>query len=150
MKLFTHQYEVLKDTKQCNRVAYYLDMGLGKTYVGAEKMVQLGNRINLIVCQKSKVNDWINHFLTHYREPYIGVIDLTVKGAIETIIKWDFNFPCVGVINYELAWRRKQLLQLENFTLMLDESSLIQNEQAKMTKFVMKLQPSNVILLSGM
>ena len=45
MKLFNHQYVVLNDTEQYNRVAYYLDMGLGKTYVGSEKMIQLGKKI---------------------------------------------------------------------------------------------------------
>lgn len=53
------------------------------------------------------------------------------------------------VINYELAFRRKELLQLKDFTLMLDESSLIQNEQAKRSKFIMKLNYKNLILLSG-
>ena len=37
MKLFKHQQEALEQTKDLNRVAYYLDMGLGKTFVGAEK-----------------------------------------------------------------------------------------------------------------
>jgi SNF2 family DNA or RNA helicase len=56
----------------------------------------------------------------------------------------------VGVINYELAWRRPELLKLKDFTLMLDESSLIQNKTAKQTKFIVnKLKPANVILLSG-
>ncbi len=55
----------------------------------------------------------------------------------------------VCIINYELAWRRKDLLKLRDFTLMLDESSLIQNKTAKQTKFILKLQPTNVILLSG-
>ena len=147
MKLFTHQYEVLKDTKQYNRVAYYLDMGLGKTYVGAEKMIQLGKRVNLVICQKSKVNDWVEHFIDNYD---LDVFDLTQKKGIEFMfISIGHGIPTIGVINYELAWRRKDLLKLYDFTLMLDESSLIQNEQAKMTKFVMKLQPSNVILLSG-
>lgn len=59
------------------------------------------------------------------------------------------NIKLIGVINYELAFRRKQLLYLENFTLMLDESSLIQNEQAKRSKFIMKLNYKNLILLSG-
>ncbi len=58
--------------------------------------------------------------------------------------------PIVGVINYELVWRRPELSKLKDFTLMLDESSLIQNEQAKRSKFILKkLQPANVILLSG-
>ena len=56
----------------------------------------------------------------------------------------------VGVINYELAFRRPELAKLKDFTLMLDESSLIQNEQAKRSKFILKkLKPANVILLSG-
>ncbi|WP_260445183.1 SNF2-related protein, partial [Listeria cossartiae] len=32
---------------------------------------------------------------------------------------------------------------------MLDESSLIQNESSKQSKFILSLQPDNVILLSG-
>ena len=56
----------------------------------------------------------------------------------------------IGVINYELAFRRPELAKLKDFTLMLDESSLIQNEQAKRSKFILKkLKPANVILLSG-
>ena len=54
-----------------------------------------------------------------------------------------------GVINYELTFRRKILKTLSGFTLMLDESSLIQNENAKRSKFILGLNPDNVILLSG-
>lgn len=46
-------------------------------------------------------------------------------------------------------WRRSELLQLKDFTLMLDESSLIKNSTSNRTKFIMKLNPTNVILLSG-
>ena len=56
----------------------------------------------------------------------------------------------VFVINYDLIWRRKELSNLKDFTLMLDESSLIQNETSKRAKFIIKkLDPTNVILLSG-
>ena len=55
----------------------------------------------------------------------------------------------IGVINYELTFRRKILKTLSGFTLMLDESSLIQNENAKRSKFILGLNPENVILLSG-
>ncbi len=48
------------------RVAYYLDMGLGKTFVGSEKNDEAGKRINLLVCQCSKVQDWIEHFQENY------------------------------------------------------------------------------------
>ena len=147
IKFFPHQQKALDDTEGFDNVAYYLDMGLGKTYVGAEKMIQIGNKVNLIVCQKSKVQDWVEHFINNYD---LDVFDLTQKKGIDFMfINIGYDIPTIGVINYELAWRRKQLLQLENFTLMLDESSLIQNQKAKQTKFILKMKPKNVILLSG-
>ena len=57
--------------------------------------------------------------------------------------------PAWGVINYELTFRRPELKKLKNFTLILDESSLIQNTTAKRTQFIMAMDPANVILLSG-
>lgn len=82
-----------------------------------------------------------------YYEYYI-VYDLTKKGAIEEFLS--FDGLSVGIINYDLLWRRKQLSQLKDFTLLLDESSLIQNEKTNRAKFVLnKLQPNNSILLSG-
>lgn len=148
-KLYQHQTDVLNQTKDQNRVAYYLDMGLGKTFVGAEKMNRLGARVNLLICQKSKIQDWIDHFVSNYK---MTVYDLTdakeLKMYLEAVSDC-LDWRLVGIINYELAWRREDLLKLKNFTLMLDESSLIQNRTAKQTKFILKLQPANVILLSG-
>ncbi|MBC1345191.1 ATP-dependent helicase, partial [Listeria welshimeri] len=55
----------------------------------------------------------------------------------------------VIIVNYERAWRRPELAKLTDYTLMLDESSLIQNESSKQSKFILSLQPDKVILLSG-
>lgn len=156
MKLFPHQEEVLKKTEQYGSAGYFLDMGLGKTFVGSEKMKQIGNTVNLIICQKSKVKDWMDHFRTYY--PEFKLYDATShlkadKRSYEYGFWMNYRnntmFPSVVFINYELAWRRPELLKLKDFTLILDESSLIQNLKAKQTKFVMKLNPANVILLSG-
>ncbi|MBO5843501.1 MAG: DEAD/DEAH box helicase [Bacteroidales bacterium] len=139
LQLLTHQIEALEETKQFNRVAYYHDMGLGKTFTGAEKLHVFNNEYNLLVCQKSKVNDWVEHFKEYY--PELNVIDYTKSKAV--IDKG------VIIVNYELCWRRPELMSLRNFTLILDESSLIQNESAKRSKFILKMLPKNVILLSG-
>lgn len=141
MELFKHQQEALEQTKDLNRVAYYLDMGLGKTFVGAEKMKVMNSPVNLIVCQKSKIQDWIDHFNEHYaveeRSAFQKdlIFDLTNKKEFERFINeaeqattdnWIqdeltgeyYSEPCLypfnvlGVINYELAWRRKDLLNL--------------------------------------
>lgn len=58
-------------------------------------------------------------------------------------------YMVIGVINYELIWRRPAFYSLRDFTLLLDESSLIQNEKAKRTKFIIDIAPENVIMLSG-
>jgi len=139
MQLFPHQQKALDETRDFNRVAYYLDMGLGKTFVGSEKLKTFGTKQNLLICQKSKVDDWIEHFQTYYEG--LNIIDYTKKGAVPS--------KGITIINYELTFRRKELLDLQNFSLMLDESSMIQNETAKRSKFTLKMQPDNVILLSG-
>ena len=151
MKLFDHQIQSLEKTKGQNKVAYYHDMGLGKTYTGAEKMIQLGAKINLVVCQKSKVKDWIDHFDKHYYIDFL-IFDLTNKTDLEAFMSYQKQeelFARIGVINYDLIFRRKELLQLKDFTLILDESSLIQNSIAKRTRFIMRMNPKNIILLSG-
>ena len=156
MKLYPHQTEALTATKDYKRCAYYHDMGLGKTYTGGEKLIQLGAKVNLVICQKSKIADWVEHFNSNYPNYY--VLDLTTKKGYElfTNILSDVGkggatySGLILVINYELAFRRPELSKLTDFTLMLDESSLIQNEQAKRSKFILKkLKPANVILLSG-
>lgn len=110
-------------------------------------MMQLGAKVNLVVCQKSKVEDWCEHFLNNYA---IAVYKLTdgIYAFISSLERMPDGIR-VGVINYDLLWRRKELLTLENFTLICDESGLISNETAKRTKAVMKLKAKNVLLLSG-
>ena len=153
MKLYEHQKEGLEAVKDLDHVAFYWDMGLGKTYAGSEKMLQLGAKVNLVVCQKSKIEDWMDHFNENYKS--IIAFDLTNPSVMDM-----FLFNCVelegepfnhhiGIINYDLVWRRPELLKLEDFTLLLDESSLIQNEASKRAKFILKMHPANVILLSG-
>ena len=154
MELFKHQQDALEQTKDLNRVAYYLDMGLGKTFVGAEKAISLNKDI-LIVCQKSKIADWKEHFFKYYidkmkcDESGAWCYDLTSNTGMDMFLHSRYRIR-IGVINYELAWRREtELLNLHDFTLMLDESSLIQNQGANQSKFILKLNPDNVILLSG-
>lgn len=153
IKLYPHQIESLEKTKNQNRCAYYLDMGLGKTFVGSEKMRALDAKINLVVCQKSKVKDWVDHFKEYYSEYHI--FDLTNKKQWEYMLHdcpYLLDEPVVMVINYDLIFRRPELshLNCSDFTLMLDESSLIQNENSKRSRFILRrLKPDNVILLSG-
>ena len=144
----------------------------------SEKLMSFGTTVNLVLCQKSKVSEWVNHFNEHYakhEKDYCcenTIFDLTDRKAFEgflsecknatepNIITDDltgesyigdslYPYYLVGVINYDLIFRRPELLKLTNFSLLLDESSMIQNNTAKRTKSILKLNASNVILLSG-
>lgn len=141
-------------------------------------MISLRKNVNLVICQKSKVQDWIDHFKTYYATHDKDIcaeeliLDLTNKKQFErffieatdaTTVDYItdeltgqtyaqenlYPFMLVGVINYDLIFRRPQFKQLQDFTLMLDESSLIQNENAKRSKFILDMHPANIILLSG-
>lgn len=132
--------KALELTRGQNKVAYYLDMGLGKTFVATEKAEELGTNIILLVCQKSKIDDWADHYKEFY--PKYNVIKYNkplTKIEPDTVI----------IINYDLTWRRAELKKLKRFTLILDESSYIKSESSKRTKFILRLKPENIILLSG-
>ena len=150
IKLFKFQEDALTETENNTRVAYYFDMGLGKTFIGAEKLNRLNNQINLVVCQKSTLGYWINHFENNYSEKFM-VYDLTKKKSLNQFMEFakEGNKKIIGIINYDILWRRTELKKLSNIALLLDESSLIQNPTSKRTKAAMTLNATNVILLSG-
>lgn len=142
MGLFAYQQAALDRVRGKRRCAFYHDMGLGKTFTGAEKLMR-GRRWKraLVVCQKSKVADWVDHFEAHYDMP---VVDLTKQDVCR-------DAEAVMVVNYDLIWRRPQLMELDDLALMFDESSLLQNATSKRTKAAMKLagRADTLVLLSG-
>lgn len=140
INLFPHQIQALNVTKGKKRVAYYLEMGLGKTFVASEKAEEFQENIIIIVCQKSKMKDWQEHYKEFYPK-YTAVI--YSKKVME------IKDNTVIIINYESVWRREIFKSIRNFTLILDESSYIKNEKSQRTKFILKMKASNVILLSG-
>lgn len=91
---------------------------------------------------------WINHFKTYYK---YQVFDGTKSTQLNQVLNsYEKLRPFVLIINYDLVFRRdlKSVFR-HDFTLMLDESSMIQNEKTKRTKYILKMHPDNIILLSG-
>lgn len=122
--------------------ALYWGPGLGKTYSSIDRALQYGSERVLVVCQKSKVKDWCRDIETYtgYKTPSLrtGDWERRVKNCA-----W-------SVINYDLLYRRLGVLRdLRDYTLILDESSLIKNPSAQRTKAVRQMKPDHIILLSG-
>lgn len=141
MRLYEHQKKALELTQGRDHVAYYLEMGLGKTFVGSEKMMSFGNNRNLIVCQKSKIKDWTDHMVQYYPKAFVIDYPAMEKSiSLKDILANSLTRHVIIIINYELLWRRPDLRKFAwDCCLMLDESSLIQNSKAKQTKFILSL-----------
>lgn len=128
----------------CTLFGYGLN-GLGKTITGAIKATSYDKPV-LIVCPKSVVPQWLECF-GEWCKDYC-VYDLTKKKQLQTFIE-DKQSLKMGIINYESAWRRSELLKLKGFTLILDESQAISNSTSKQSKGICKLSFDNLVLLSG-
>lgn len=144
IKLFGFQKKLMQETEGKDRIAYFCGMGSGKTYLASESAERYANPKTLVVCQKSKLMDWREHYRIYY--PYKADYVLSQSEVKEYINDPDWT---VGIISYDTVWRRPQLYKLTGYTLILDESSMIQNDTSKRTKGILKLSPANVILLSG-
>ena len=48
MKLFDYQEKALALTSDKDNSAFYYDMGLGKTFIGSERMRLYGERVNRV------------------------------------------------------------------------------------------------------
>lgn len=145
MELYEHQKRVLQDTLLYNKVAYYLDMGLGKTFTGSVKATSFNKPI-LIICPKQLISQWIEHF--NGVHPNYCTYNLSNKKQLQSFMD-DKTDQKMGVINYESAWRKAELLKLNGFTLILDESQAISNPTSKQTKGIVKLKFDSLVLLSG-
>lgn len=141
IELFQHQYTALKAVAGKENVGFFLEMGLGKSITGICQCLIFDNPRTLLVCPKSLILTWKNTFSQFF--PDERVTDLTKFKKIPS------DFIGFGLINYDILFRRPELLELKDYTLMLDESSKIMHDNSKRTKFILKLKPTNKILLSG-
>lgn len=115
---------------------------MGKSLLGAIKSISLEKPI-LLICQKSKIDDWMD---VYKKESEWEVFNLRTN--LEDFLDYKDERK-VGIINYESVWRRPILAKKSNYTLVLDESSMIQNDKSKQSKFITKLKFTNLVLLSG-
>lgn len=147
IKLYPFQAKLLENTHNLNKVGYYLDMGLGKSFVGSIKLKQLDGSINLVVCPKSMVEMWQEHFTKYIDFEDFMVLDLTKTKNQEAFAT--STDKRIGIINYDLIYRRKAIQAIKYDTVLLDESSIVQNRKTKRSKAILNLDHKNIILLSG-
>jgi len=139
----TEAWNYLSDFK---RNAAYMEMGLGKTFIGSETIKQWffedwGIDIVIVLCQKSKVDDWIDH-LKKYTDYYIA------NGREYDFSEFACPIPDVMVINYDLAitpkriaWFTKLIKYCKKngykYGVICDESSVLQHRTTARSKLLL-------------
>lgn len=137
MELYEHQKQVLEQIKGKKRVLLALEMGLGKSLCASEHLKTLDYKYCLIVCPKSLIPMWQEHYQKFYGQ------------AINDFTKTKKIVEGINIVNYDLVFRRKELLSIPKVTLVLDEVNAIVNDRAKRTKAIRSMDIDNLIMLSG-
>lgn len=148
MELYDFQKEIIKHTDGYEQVAYFLGMGLGKTLLAQTHICRMAYKYEnvLVVCQKSKILDWCRHWKENTDYTVLNFYDLKPKELKDINV---MSHTAI-VVSYDSVWRRPIFREFAKTAhLVLDESSLIQNEGTKRTDFIMKLEPLTITLLSG-
>ena len=149
MRLYDFQQKGIERVSGHENAAFYWDMGLGKTFVGTEMLKRWGKGISIVLCQKSKVSDWEEHIKANMTGNVLVVTSkMSENELVRELVKK--NHAEVVICNYELAWRRPVLGNRFSYDcLLLDESSIVQNHKAKVTRFVLSMDARHKVLLSG-
>lgn len=136
-ELYKHQWDAIKQVKDRDKVAFYMECGLGKTFTSAVLAYFWGDARVLIVCPKALIKSWQEEIKKFFG---MSCVDLSKKIV---------DYTGFGVINYNLLYRREELFKWTDYTLIFDESSKLMHSNTKTTKAALKLTPKHLILLSG-
>lgn len=144
-----HQLRAFHFAKELPAVMLALDMGVGKTKISIDLIVNQGWQRVLILCPKSVVQVWPAEFDKHAARP-VSTLALD-EGTMAQRTKRLLTFrdlqearrePAVVVLNYDAAWRTPMidvLLQCEWDAVVCDESHRIKAPGGKAAMFCSRL-----------
>ena len=112
--LFDYQQQIVNDSKKSN--ALFMKMGTGKTITSLKIAEKHKCKKILVVCLKSKIDDWIEEI---ENETY-------------------FRKPNVMVVNFESIWRNTKAIDFTDETTMIivDESHKIKSPKSKVSQYM--------------
>lgn len=147
--LWQWQHDAQPEVLRRDRLALFWEMRLGKTIMALRWLYADADRLPaLVVSPLSVCRGWCDEATAD------GVLQPTfARGTDRQLRDLLADDPPLVVVNYDLLWRRPSLLRHGWSAVILDESPLIRNPQAKRTKAIQKhlggRNTPHVCLLSG-
>lgn len=146
MRLLDYQQKLLDERYQ-DSMALFMDMGTGKTYMGAGAFQRSGCQKLVIICLVSKINDWAE-LLADDMGYNVAKLNRGRKRNLESMDDAE-----VLIISFESAWRLTQLLEwVDGGTyIIVDESHKMKSPKSKIGKFMLKLgkRTRHKVILTG-
>lgn len=146
MKLLDYQQKLLDERYQ-DSMALFMDMGTGKTYMGAGAFERSGCQKLVIICLVSKIDDWAE-LLGEDMGYTVAKLNRGRKKNLENMVDAE-----VLIISFESAWRLTQLLEWvdDDTFIIVDESHKMKSPKSKIGKFMLKLgkRTKHKVILTG-
>lgn len=136
IKLLDYQEKILNDRYQ-DSMAFFMDMGTGKTYMASGAFEMSGCTKCIVVCLTSKIDDWYELLVEDMG--YQGCrLNRGSTGNKKLLSLMDRG---VVIISFESSWRLPDLLKWVDADtyIIVDESHKIKNSKSKVGKFMLKL-----------
>lgn len=152
-KLYPYQQKIVDDCKNPAN-ALFMDMGTGKTLTSLALYEKSQCWNLLVVCVKSKVNDWMRDIEYEFNSMH-HPIKLTKGSKHSNKTVRDESTPAYTqyVITFESLWRCEELLKVVNddWFIIIDESHKIKSTNSNVGKYAQKLaqRTTHKVILTG-
>ena len=148
-ELFDHQKSCVELAKKHDRYGFFCDTGTGKTAIGLT-LAKLKRTKTLVICPLRVILAWLED--TEKFAPDLRVKSGWDKSATKKRQRIEANDYDVLVVNPDTFRRHQEDLKAQCFGMVIfDESSLLKNHTAKITKDFIRFTRSiqHVYLMSG-
>ncbi len=141
-KPLNHQIEAIHYLSKHTIVPLFDEQGLGKSKIVIDALCQnlANDEISgvLIICKKTLLHTWKREI-----EKHSNLIPVIIDGPKQTLGRSILRFGHFYITNYDIVVENKDLIQLllksRKMAIALDESQIIKNPEAKVTKTILEL-----------
>lgn len=139
MRFYPWQLDAWRFCQDKKAFALYMKMRLGKSHVYIKRIqAEPESTRNLLIAPSETVHDWIASF-RKANETDVAIVSGNARDRLKTLIQWPrFALHRWTIIHPEAVLATKEIADLDFTSVCIDESTIIKNPRAGITKFSLK------------